>query len=152
VRFNEAYFFQYAFFGLLRKCTRFEILEVISIDIAGFQDMELCNKLAGRPYFLPQSTDLVEQNCNLNQKYLIMRKYFALFVAFSLCFLQAGRFDSSCLYYPFSGREIVVKIWAYYQITSLIIFIVFFKLPRVNSETVHSKRTIKTSSYQILNY
>ena len=96
VRFKEAYFYHCAFFGLLRNCTRFEILETVSTDIAGFQDIKLCNKLTGRPHFLPQFTALVEEDCNQNKKYLF-KKYFALIVAFSLGFLQAWQFDSSSL-------------------------------------------------------
>ena len=59
-------------------------------DIAGFQDSKLYNKLAGRPHFLQQFTPVVEEYCNLNQKYLIIGKYFALIIAFSLGFLPAG--------------------------------------------------------------
>jgi hypothetical protein len=65
---------------------RFEILGAVSFDIAGFQDMKLCNKLTGRPHFLPRFTALVEEGCNLNKKYII-KKYFALLAAFSLGFL-----------------------------------------------------------------
>jgi len=75
----------------------------------GFQDSKLCNKLAGRPNFLQKFTAVVEEDCNLNQKYLIIRKYFALIIAFSLGFPPAGQFDSSCLYNPLSDREIDVN-------------------------------------------
>jgi len=71
--------------------------------------MKLCNKLAGRPHFLQRFTAIVEEDCNLNQKYLITRKYFALLVALSLGFLPGGQFDSSCLHNPVSDREIDVK-------------------------------------------
>jgi hypothetical protein len=67
--------------------------------------MKLCNKLTGRPHFLPQFTALVAEDCNLNKKYLIIRKYFALLATFSLGFLQAGQFDSSCLYNSVRVRE-----------------------------------------------
>jgi len=108
VRFKEAYFYHCVFLGLLRKCTRFEILEAVNIDIAGFQDMKLCNKLTCRPHFLPQFTALVKKDCNLNKKYLI-KTIFCNTCSFSLGFLQAGQFDSSCLYNPDSDREVDVK-------------------------------------------
>jgi hypothetical protein len=108
-------------------------------------------KLTGRTHLLPQFTALVEEDCNINKKYLI-KKNLTLLLAFSLGFLQAGPFDSSCLYNPASDREVDVKNLGRLPNTLPNYCAGFLSRPKVNSGRVHSDRNIKTASCQILNY